>query len=457
MADLEELNRCRLCSSQNNLTDVFGTAPNDELFRMIYACTSIRITYEKDFPCAVCSSCIRIVNQFYAYRKKCLDHDRQLKRIRGETDDDEDDGGDELMDDPLKTNSSKRKLRKARDRQFYTEVRKHIQSFLKTQVKEVERKALEKVDEALKKRKGKGAPEDVLLQMTVEPTDEIPEAVEYEVLNEDDSDEFSQQEDKQDENGMNYKLELESVYFESSDQEDLADSSFAGFDEQTELNGSQRSPAGATAVSRSASRKKRKLSCDATAADVSNQSKTLEKQLTEAQKKIDTLMQLNFDLELKRLRLENAGAAGVVSTRFTAEEDIMISVRELEEINERSSSDSVFVGILITRLVDPENLKNMSVTGHASPRFAKLKKPDGSPLYPPTEKIDPRIFDFICNKVAERTAMRIGPDDIHTIRKNSDERIIKRFIAQKISNLKKADIAKRFRVEGEPAWTGDTE
>lgn len=155
-----------------------------------------------------------------------------------------------------------------------------------------------------------------------------------------------------------------------------------------------------------------------------------------------------------------------------------MSVRELEEINERSSSDSVFVGILITRLVDPDNLKNMSVTGHASPRFAKLKKPDGSPLYPPTEKIDPRIFDFICSeylyysvhqlfkiteiefihadKVAERTAMRIGPEDIHTIRKNSDERIIKRFIAQKISNLKKADISKRFRAEGEPAGA-DTE
>lgn len=118
---------------------------------MIYACTSIRITYEKDFPCAVCSSCIRIVKQFYSYRKKCLDHDRQLKRLRGDVEDDDDDGND-LLDDPLRARPEKRK-REARDRQFYEEVRKQIQSFLKTQIKEVERKALEKVDAALKKRR----------------------------------------------------------------------------------------------------------------------------------------------------------------------------------------------------------------------------------------------------------------------------------------------------------------
>lgn len=149
-------------------------------------------------------------------------------------------------------------------------------------------------------------------------------------------------------------------------------------------------------------------------------------------------------------------------------------------MNDRSSSDSVFVGMLITRLIDPNELMNMSVTGHASHRFAKLKKPDGSPLYPPTEKIDPRIFDFVCSeyclfftlnkaeqallffvsvsdKVAERTAMRIGPEDIHTIRKNSEERIIKRFIAQKIGNLKKAGIVRRSRAEGEQSWSETSE
>ena len=52
--------------------------------------------------------------------------------------------------------------------------------------------------------------------------------------------------------------------------------------------------------------------------------------------------------------------------------------------------------------------------------------------------------------------MRIGPDDIHTIRKNSEERTIKRFIAQKIGNLKKADIVKRSRAEGDTSWNETT-
>lgn len=435
---MDELDRCRLCSSQNNLTDIFSVSNKDELFRMIYACTSIRITFERDFPGAVCTSCIRIVKQFYSYRQKCLDHDRNLKRLRGEDDEEDEDEVD--LDDSLNKSKKRKQERETRDRKFYEDVKKQIQSFLASQVKEVERKALEKVDNALKQRKGsKPGTEEVLLQMTVEPADGICEEVEYEVLN--DSTVFCPQSPPAQEE---YKVEMESVYFAASDNEDAEEEpSFAGFDERSQTKGSvasERKAAGA---------KKRKVSAEDVPVTV--HTKALEKQLSEAQKKIDTLTQLGYELELKRLRLESGG--GTVSARFTTVEDIPITRQELEAINDRSSSDSMFVGMLITRLVAPNELINMSCTGHASLRFARLKKPDGSPMYPPTEKIDPRIFDFVCNKVAERTAMRIGLDDIHTIRKNSDERIIKRYIAQKIGNLKKADIAKRNRAEGDTTWS----
>nr|XP_029729707.1 uncharacterized protein LOC109425372 [Aedes albopictus] len=445
MAGLDELDRCRLCSSQNNLSDVFGVENKDELFRMIYACTSIRISFERDFPCAVCSSCIRIVKQFYSYRQKCLDHDRNLKRLRGENVDEKDEGEEDSNTNvPLKNLKKQKQEQEGRDKKFYEEAKQLIQSFLATEVKEVERKALEKVNEMLKKRECNT--EEVLLQMTVEPADDICEEVEYEVLN--DSTAFCQPQQPQ-QSQDDCKMELESIYFETSDNEDdRVEANFAGFDERTCIKGGPGS----------AGLKKRKLPLEDGSA-VNTQTKALEKQLSEAQKKIDTLTQLGYELELKRLRLESTAVGaggGIVATRFTAEEDIPITVQELERLNERSSSDSVFVGMLITRLIDPNELVNMSVTGQQSHRFRKLKKPDGSPLYPPTERIDPRILDFVCNKVAERTAMRIGPDDIHTIRKNSEERTIKRFIAQKIGNLKKADIVKRSRAEGDTSWNETT-
>lgn len=49
-------------------------------------------------------------------------------------------------------------------------------------------------------------------------------------------------------------------------------------------------------------------------------------------------------------------------------------------------------------LVGADKLRTMSVTGQASHRFAKLKRADGTPLYPPTEKTNPKILEFICSK-----------------------------------------------------------
>nr|XP_029733004.1 uncharacterized protein LOC109427596 isoform X1 [Aedes albopictus] len=125
-------------------------------------------------------------------------------------------------------------------------------------------------------------------------------------------------------------------------------------------------------------------------------------------------------------------------TRFTVDDDINITVEELDEFNARADTDSMFVGLLATRLVGSDALAKMSVTGQVSHRFGKLKNPDGTPKYPAAERLDPLILEFIGNKVAERTAIKVGCQNIPTIRKRSDIALVKRYIAQKIANLRKA-------------------
>lgn len=58
----------------------------------------------------------------------------------------------------------------------------------------------------------------------------------------------------------------------------------------------------------------------------------------------------------------------------------------------------MFVGLLSTFLIGAEKLSKMSVTGQASHRFSKLKNLDGTPKYPPTEGVDPKMIEFICSK-----------------------------------------------------------
>ncbi|EDS42792.1 conserved hypothetical protein [Culex quinquefasciatus] len=173
MTEIEELTRCRLCFSPNNLTDAVFPAtgdPNEELMGMIYACTSVRISFERDFPCAVCSSCVRIVNQFYAFRRKCRSNDRELKRTRGEkgfdegSEEEEDDGGN----DPL--GSGRMKWEAGGDDRFYGKMKQQIQSYLKKQVAELEKRALAMVRVGLKNTNGGDVSgvQASALQMTVE-------------------------------------------------------------------------------------------------------------------------------------------------------------------------------------------------------------------------------------------------------------------------------------------------
>ncbi|XP_055586381.1 uncharacterized protein LOC129739032 [Uranotaenia lowii] len=52
-------------------------------------------------------------------------------------------------------------------------------------------------------------------------------------------------------------------------------------------------------------------------------------------------------------------------------------------------------------------------------------------------KMDPNILEFICEKVDERVAMRVGPQNIVQFRKLADEKKVHSYLAEKISNLRK--------------------
>nr|XP_029729010.1 uncharacterized protein LOC109430621 [Aedes albopictus]XP_029729053.1 uncharacterized protein LOC109430621 [Aedes albopictus] len=128
----------------------------------------------------------------------------------------------------------------------------------------------------------------------------------------------------------------------------------------------------------------------------------------------------------------------IPTARFTTNPEFNVTVEQLREINERCATDSMFVGMLCIQLLGVDHLKRMSVTGQPSHRFINAKAADGSPICKTTEKMHPTVVNFICDKVAERTAIRVGAENVATIRKHSDIKAVNRFIATKISNLRKA-------------------
>ncbi|XP_055611264.1 uncharacterized protein LOC129757905 [Uranotaenia lowii] len=101
---------------------------------------------------------------------------------------------------------------------------------------------------------------------------------------------------------------------------------------------------------------------------------------------------------------------------FSEQEGIPMTVADLDELNGRATTDSMFAGLLAVRLVGADNLIKMSVTGQACHRYANMKKEDGTRLYPTPKKLDPNVLQFICNKIAERTAIRVGLQNVLTIR-----------------------------------------
>ncbi|XP_055585631.1 protein sister of odd and bowel-like [Uranotaenia lowii] len=77
--------RCRLCFSVEDLSCSLFPAqgnPSREVIDMILECTSIRITFEEDFPSKVCEKCLETLGKFYHYRQHCLKNDKILKSQR---------------------------------------------------------------------------------------------------------------------------------------------------------------------------------------------------------------------------------------------------------------------------------------------------------------------------------------------------------------------------------------
>ncbi|XP_052567296.1 uncharacterized protein LOC128093686 [Culex pipiens pallens] len=99
---------------------------------------------------------------------------------------------------------------------------------------------------------------------------------------------------------------------------------------------------------------------------------------------------------------------------------------------------SLFVGLLVTELVGENRLINMSVTGKPCQRFRNKRNADGTCTHPPKEGLDPEVFNFICDKVAERAAIINGAENVALIRAASNETLIRGFIATKIQNLVKS-------------------
>ncbi|XP_055530705.1 uncharacterized protein LOC129721783 [Wyeomyia smithii] len=142
MSELEELDCCRLCFSQQDLTDDLFPAngqPNKVLIEMIQACTSIRITFEKDFNSPICSDCVRMVKQFHSYRRKCLLNDSELKQSRGESDNLED-------SDPLSCGQFQPETEYESRGRFHERLKRQIKCFLERQTKKIERMALAKLN-----------------------------------------------------------------------------------------------------------------------------------------------------------------------------------------------------------------------------------------------------------------------------------------------------------------------
>lgn len=161
----------------------------------------------------------------------------------------------------------------------------------------------------------------------------------------------------------------------------------------------------------------------------------------------DKLTADDYSLRLGKEMMQLKDKQMIKTAHFTEEEGIPVTVADLEELNSRADTDSLFVGLLATRAIGAEKLAKMSVTGQACHRFSKAKYPDGTPRYPAAEGIDPKIIEFLCNKVAERTAIKIGPENLATIRKRSELAVVKKYVGQKIANLKKAAEVRNARTQ----------
>ncbi|XP_053660156.1 uncharacterized protein LOC128709198 [Anopheles marshallii] len=85
MAELCNLLACRLClQKQFQLLPMFpaNEPVNDELLRKIHECATVRISYEYDQSSVICIKCIVDVEQFYAFKQRCVESDLLFQKMR---------------------------------------------------------------------------------------------------------------------------------------------------------------------------------------------------------------------------------------------------------------------------------------------------------------------------------------------------------------------------------------
>ncbi|XP_062537247.1 uncharacterized protein LOC134205722 [Armigeres subalbatus] len=116
-----------------------------------------------------------------------------------------------------------------------------------------------------------------------------------------------------------------------------------------------------------------------------------------------------------------------MKAKFIGDDGIAMTVHEIEELNGRSTSDSMFVGLLATHLVGADKFKRHECHWSTLSSLCKTEKNqmDLRCIQQPG-KLDPHILDFIFNKVAERVALTVGPTKVKLIRKQSEMVVIKR-------------------------------
>ncbi|XP_058456103.1 uncharacterized protein LOC131433626 [Malaya genurostris] len=410
MTDLSELNRCRLCFSPNNLTDALFPADgtvNQELMGMIYACTSIRITFEKDFPCPICSSCVRIVNQFHAYRCKCLTNDRELKQLRGGKDDDlsDEETSVDYENEPDPLSSGTIKVENDSDDRFYSQVKRQIRSFLESKVKQIERKALSRLNDSLRQRRYT----NVDLQMTVDESFE-----EQEFQQQDDflvSDEFDD---------VNYARESEE---RATDFARLTSSSQDSIDWKSKYLTLQKNNDLLQKAFRDQKCKMRNTEQTlkmyqeqgGTAGSSNNSENT-------------SVMELFNSIEHLRQQSTNGWPTGFTTHSIIPE----ISVDYLKSINYKSGpgekGDRIFISKLAVAVFGQETLANSSVTGRPSNAHNHL---------PPKPPLCPQKMAAIGLKLFERVQLEVGPANQEELLARSHEKLVRLIVCQKSMNLRK--------------------
>lgn len=168
--------------------------------------------------------------------------------------------------------------------------------------------------------------------------------------------------------------------------------------------------------------------------------KSLKRQLNQLQNAKQDSDDHALDLS-KKLEAFSSGKEFAL-VKFSEEDGINITADEIEDLSNQSSTDSMFVGTLLMKLLGPEQLLKLSATGQASRRFANKKNPDGTPAYPRLEALDKKIMIFLCNKVAERNQRTLGSSKIARIRAACTEKKVRGYVTQKIANHKRASLAR---------------